>query len=440
MTNASETTNVEKSLAEIRHIARPLEKAADLDTLASRFQTSRFVCIGEASHGTHEFYLWRSILTSRLIQQGNVRWIGVEGDWPDCWRLNRWVRGKENQDLDAIHLLATFERWPTWMWANQDVAGFLSWLREWNLTVPEADRVGFYGLDVYSLWDSLRRIMGWLEENAPDALPAAAEAWQCFQPYNEDPHQYAWSTRLVPTSCEKDVVELLRDVHKKTQSLLMEDDEAFDAEQNATIAVNAEAYYRAMVRGDRASWNIRDNHMADTIDFLARKFGDTARGIVWEHNTHIGDARATDMASQGLVNVGQLVRDRHAQDGVALVGFASHRGTVLAGAAWGAPEEVMELPAAQAGSHEDLLHHALGHNAVMDFSLPRTGDWSSSRRGHRAVGVVYNPESETGNYVASQLDARYDALLWCEETTALQPLRHEPIPTEAEYETEPTGF
>lgn len=440
MTNTAQSENLEKELAEIRHLARALEKAADLDSLASRLHTSRFVCIGEASHGTHEFYLWRSILTSRLIQQGNVRWIGVEGDWPDCWRLNAWVRGKENQDLDAVHLLSTFERWPTWMWANQDVAGFLSWLREWNLTVPNEDRVGFYGLDVYSLWDSLRRIMGWLEENSPDALPLAMDAWHCFQPYNEDPHQYAWSTRLVPTSCENDVVELLRGVRLRAESLMSENDEAFDAHQNASIAVNAEAYYRATVRGDRSSWNIRDIHMADTIDFLASRFGSTSRGIVWEHNTHIGDARASDMASQGLVTVGQLVRDRHEHDGVALIGFASHRGTVLAGSAWGSPEETMALPPAAPGSHEDLLHQALGNDALIDFSLPRSGEWSSSRRGHRAVGVVYNPEAEEGNYVPSQLDARYDALLWCEETTALEPLRHEPIPTQPEYETEPTGF
>ena len=326
------------------------------------------------------------------------------------------------------------------MWANKDVAGFLSWLREWNLTVPDNDQVGFYGLDVYSLWDSLRRIMGWLEDNAPDALPTAMEAWQCFLPYNEDPHQYAWSTRLVPTNCESDVVELLRNVQEKALNLIHEDDEAFDAAQNAVIAVNAEAYYRAMVRGDRASWNIRDHHMADTIDFLARQFGPTSRGVIWEHNTHIGDARATDMASQGLVNVGQLLRDRHAQDGVALIGFASHRGTVLAGSAWGAPEEVMALPPAKAGSHEDLIHQALGHDAVLDFSLPRTGAWSSSRHGHRAVGVVYDPSRETGNYVPTQMDARYDALLWCEETSALEPLHHELKPSEPEYETEPSGF
>jgi erythromycin esterase-like protein len=235
-------------------------------------------------------------------------------------------------------------------------------------------------------------------------------------------------------------VNLLRNVQAHVQGLIPEDDEAFDAAQNAFIAVNAEAYYRAMVRGDRTSWNIRDNHMADTIDFLSRQFGESARGVIWEHNTHIGDARATDMADHGLVNVGQLVRDRHAKDGVALIGFASHHGTVLAGSSWGSPEEVMTLPAAQTGSHEDLLHRALAHDAILDFTRPRTGEWSSSRRGHRAVGVVYNPENESGNYVATQMDARYDALLWCDETSALEPLRHEPTPNEREFETEPTGL
>jgi erythromycin esterase len=427
-------------IAEIRSLAHPLSRSGDLDPLVERVGTARFTCLGEASHGTREYYQWRATLSRRLIEEHDFTWIGVESDWPDCWRINRWVRGHDDQDLDATGLLAGFERWPTWMWANREVAAFLDWLHEWNRHRPEPQRVGFYGLDVYSLWDSMRAIITWLELNAPDAVPAAMRAWQCFVPYREDPHEYAWSTRLVPSSCEADVVALLVELRRRTHDLADDDEDAFDAAQNAEVVADAEHYYRIMVRGDRQSWNIRDHHMADTIDRLAKHLGPRSKGLVWEHNTHIGDARATDMAAAGLVNVGQLVRERHADEGVALVGFSSHRGSVLAAAAWGAPERVFPVPEARERSHEDLLHRALGDPTVLVFGDSRSGPWLSTPLGHRAIGVVYQPRRESGNYVRTVMGGRYDALIWFEETSALHPLHHEAPPHEPELETEPTGF
>jgi erythromycin esterase len=426
-------------VAEIRSLARPLAGPADLDALVERLGRVRLACLGEASHGTGEYYRWRAELSRRLIVEQGFTWIGVEGDWPDCWRINRWVRGLDAQDLDARGLLAGFERWPTWMWANREVADFLDWLHAWNHDRPEHDRVGFYGLDVYSLWDSLRATMGWLETHAPDAVSAARRAWECFSPYDEDPHQYARWTRLVPTSCEPDVIALLTETLARARDVA-EDEDAFDAAQNAAVAAGAEHYYRIMVRGDRESWNVRDRHMADTIDRVAEHLGPASKGLVWEHNTHVGDARATDMGPAGLVTVGQLVRERHAEDEVALVGFASHRGTVLAAAGWGEPEEVLALPVAREGSHEDLLHRALDADAVLVFGDERSGPWLSARLGHRAVGVVYRPHREAGNYVPTVMGGRYDALVWLEETAALQPLHHEAPPSGPELETEPTGF
>ncbi|HEY5109389.1 MAG TPA: erythromycin esterase family protein, partial [Acidimicrobiales bacterium] len=296
------------------------------------------------------------------------------------------------------------------------------------------------GLDVYSLWDSLREIIGWLEEHAPDAVPAALQAWQCFIPFGEDPHRYAWSTRLVPESCEADVVTLLAEVRRRAGGQPRDDEEAFDAWQNAEVAADAERYYRIMVQGDRESWNIRDHHMVDTVDRLTRHLGGRSKGLLWEHNTHVGDARATDMARAGLVNVGQLMRERHGSEGVSLVGFAGHRGSVVAAGGWGEPEAVLPVPPARVGSHEDLLHLALGEPAVLEFDGGHTGPWSSSWLGHRAIGVVYRQENEAGNYVPTRIGARYDALLWLEETTALRPLHHEGPPVEPELETEPTGF
>lgn len=429
------------AVTEIRSLATSLETAADLDPLLARLDSVRFAALGEASHGTHEFYTWRAELTKRLIEEKGFNWIGVEGDWPDCWRINQWVRDldPEQRHLSAVQVLAGFERWPTWMWANREVAEFLDWLHQRNLELPASERVGFYGLDVYSLWDSLRRIMNWLHEHQPEALPAVYQAWQCFLPYHEDPHRYAWSTRLVPETCEADVVALLTEV--RHQALVHAGDEsAFDAIQNAEVAAAAENYYRTMVRGDRASWNIRDEHMTDTIERISHHVGIESKGVIWEHNTHIGDARATDMAHAGMVNVGQLMRERFGVQEVGLVGFASHRGTVLAASAWGEPEITFQVPPAVEGSHEDLLHQSLGSSALLVLDPNRVGPWISDQRGHRAIGVVYNPHNERGNYVPTVMGQRYDALVWLEETRALEPIHHELQPREPEYETEPTGF
>ncbi|MFJ6313885.1 erythromycin esterase family protein [Pseudarthrobacter oxydans] len=428
-----------QELDEIRLLGRPLAAAEDLDALVRQASVARYVCIGEASHGTREYYHWRAVISRRLIEEHGFTWIGVEGDWPDCWRINRWVRGQEDQALDAYQLLAGFERWPTWMWANHEVAGFLAWLREWNLARPDHLRTGFYGLDVYSLWDSLREIFAWLEANAADALPAALRAWHCFVPFGEDPHRYAWSTRLVPASCETDVVGLLAEVRRRTLGRVKDDPAAFDAVQNALVAANAERYYRTMVRGDRQSWNIRDHHMSDTIDRIAVHHGPGSKGLVWAHNTHVGDARATDMAQGGMDNIGQLMRQRHPGE-VFLAGFASYTGSVTAADSWGAAEQTIPVPAARPGSHEDLLNSALGGPALLVFGNDRSGRWLTEWRGHRAIGVVYDRGHEGGNYVPTRMAGRYDALLWIPEATALRPLHHEQRPGEPELETEPTGF
>ncbi len=429
-----------EEMADIRSLARPLATVEDLDPLVERVGGRPYVCIGEASHGTHEYYAWRAELSRQLIERHGFTLIGVEGDWPDCWRINGWVRGATEQGLDARHLLARFERWPTWMWANEDVADFLDWLRSYNARRPEAERVGFYGLDVYSLWDSLREIFSWLERNAPSALPAAMEAWRCFAPFGEDPQEYAWSTRLVPETCEQDVVDLLVAVRSRAARRPPDDEAAFDAVQNAEVVTGAERYYRMMVRADQRSWNVRDTHMTDTVDRLRTHAGHDAKILIWEHNTHVGDARATDMAAAGMVNVGQLLRERHGSAAVALVGFAGFRGGVIAGAGWGAPETARPVPEARAGSHEDLLHRALGRPAILVFPDDRARPWLTSRRGHRAIGVVYQPEREVGNYVPTVMGGRYDALIWLEDTTPLSPLHHEAPPREAEFETEPTGL
>ena len=424
-------------------LAAPLREPADLDPLMERIGEAPYVLIGEASHGTHEFYAWRAILTRRLVEEKGFDLVAVEGDWPDCHAVSCCVTGAPSAPADPLEVLRGFDRWPTWMWANQEVLDFTRWLRAHNLTRPEDQRVGFYGLDVYSLWESLQALLHYLREHQPDQVAAAMEAWRCFEPYAEDPQAYARATRLVPTSCELEVVSLLSDLLGRDTGPSDGRDAQFAAEQNARAAVGAEAYYRAMVRGGPDSWNIRDTHMADTLDRLVehheRTRGRPARAVVWEHNTHIGDARFTDMADAGLVNVGQLVRERHGEENTVLVGFGSHHGTVVAADEWGAPARRMTVPPARGGSTEDRLHETLDADTALFVFPERQSGWLADERGHRAIGVVYHPDAERwGNYVPTQIGRRYDALLWFDESRALEPL-HGVRALAGEQETWPYG-
>lgn len=305
------------------------------------------------------------------------------------------------------------------------------------------DRVGFYGLDVYSLWESLRAVIDYLQEHRPDQVTPALEAWRCFEPYAEDPQAYARATRLVPTDCELEVVSMLSDILQRTSAPAGGRDERFAAEQNARAAVGAEAYYRAMVGGGPESWNVRDIHMADTLDRLVRhheqRAGAPAKAVVWEHNTHVGDARYTDMTEAGLVNVGQLVRERRGEQDTVLVGFASHHGTVIAAREWGAATREITVPAARSGSTEALLHDTLTEPAALFVFPKEQSGWLADERSHRAIGVVYQAAAERwGNYVPTTIGRRYDALLWLDETRALEPL-HGVHAEGEEMETWPYG-
>jgi erythromycin esterase len=412
---------------DVRALARPLRDPGDLDPLLERVGDARVVLLGEASHGTHEYYAWRTAITRRLVEELGFSFVAVEGDWPDCHRVHCAVT-LAAPSLEPQEVLRGYERWPTWMWANEEVADLAGWLRRSNAERPPEERVGFHGLDVYSLWDSLRAILGYLRDHEPAAVGAALEAFRCFEPYAEDPQEYARATALVPASCEAAVVHVLRTLREAPpagdEGAAM--DATFVAEQNARVAAGAEAYYRAMVRGGPESWNVRDTHMADTLDRLLEHYdgrGRPARAVVWEHNTHVGDARFTDMGDAGMVNVGQLARERHGEDDVVIVGFGSHHGSVIAGDSWGAPEQRMPLPPARGGSVEALLHDAVPDATALFVVPPAAPDWLVRERPHRAVGVVYRPHAERwGNYVPTVLGRRYDAFCWFDESRALSPL------------------
>jgi len=437
---ASQRTSPEVIEA-VRALSGPLREPDDLDPLMDRIGNSRYVLLGEASHGTHEYYTWRAEISKRLILEKGFSFIAVEGDWPDCYRVNRYIKGQADVGGSAHDVLHAFARWPTWMWANEEIVELTEWLRQHNDGLSEEKKVGFYGLDVYSLWDSMYEVLGYLHKKDPATLAAARRAFQCFEPYGEDVQEYARATVWVPTSCEDEVIDLLKEMRKLRQRQDDDREGRFVAEQNALVIKNAEAYYRAMVRGGPDSWNIRDQHMTETFDRLMQFHGAGAKGIVWEHNTHIGDARHTDMADDGMVNIGQLVRERHAREGVVLIGFGSHRGSVIAAREWEAPMEQMPVPLARPGSWEDILHQLSPSDKLLLFPESGVAKALMEKRGHRAIGVVYHPEYEKyGNYVPTVLPRRYDAFLYLDETEALRPLHMRAVKDHEVPETYPSGM
>ena len=411
-----------------------------MDPLLERIGDAHCVLLGEASHGTSEYYTWRASISQRLIRDKGFSFIAVEGDWPDCYEVNRYVKGYWDSGNSAREVLEAFERWPTWMWANEEILELAEWLSGHNEGLPEKERVGFYGLDVYSLWESMEAVIEYLERVDPEAVNTARRAYKCFEPYGEDVREYARATAFVPTSCEEEVVEMLSELRNKLPEYRDDPESRFSAEQNALVVRGAERYYRAVVRGGSSSWNVRDRHMVQTLERLMWHHGKEAKAIVWEHNTHIGDARYTDMADVGMVNVGQLMRDQWGVENVVLVGFGSHRGSVIAGAQWGAPMERMPVPPARQGSWEDILHRTGEEDKLLIFAEAEDEDGLLEPRAHRAVGVVYDPAYERyGNYVPTVLPRRYDAFLYLDETRALHPLRMRTRQNGEPPETFPSG-
>jgi erythromycin esterase len=426
----------------------------DLDPLLERIGDARYVLLGEASHGTSEFYIWRAEITKRLISEKGFSLIAVEGDWPDCYRVNRYAKSMTNSGSSAYEVLHAFNRWPTWMWANREIVDLIEWLKSHNKEVKNPyNKVGFYGLDVYSLWESLDAVMQYLRKNYPDAMKSAAEAYRCFEPYSRDVEEYARATAFIPESCEDEVAEMLIEIRRKAigegDGKFKDDgrEAYFNAEQNAVVAKNAEIYYRTMMNGGAASWNVRDHHMMNTLERLMKFHGSDAKSIVWAHNTHIGDARATDMQRAKMINLGQLAREQAGRNNVALVGFGTYQGSVVASKEWGGLMEKMSVPPAIGGSWDGVLHNLdeVSHNKLLvlpDINRIEKADSSFlDSKGQRAIGVVYNPSYERyGNYVETVLPARYDAFLFIDETHALHPL-HMPVSLTQEMpETFPTGF
>ncbi|MCT8136764.1 erythromycin esterase family protein [Anaerobacillus sp. CMMVII] len=405
------------------HIAKHsvrFTESAELHPLIQAASHAKYVLLGEASHGTSEFYTFRADLTKTLIKEHGYSFVAVEGDWPACYEVNRYIKGLAPEYSSAQDVLQnSFNRWPSWMWANHEMVELIDWLYEYNQSREQ--KIGFYGLDVYSLWESMEAIVQYLEKIKSPDLAKALNAIECFEPFHRKPEQYGISAAFYGEDCMSEIMELLQTIQQNKKTYEDDPEALLSLKLNAIAASNAEHYYHTMVTNDHESWNIRDRHMAEALHHIGNYYGQKAKGIIWEHNTHIGDARATDMASEGMINVGQITREQYGQENIFAIGFGTHHGTVIAGTKWGAKAEVMTVPTAAAGSWEDILHKAGAFSKYMIFTKENQKHFREII-GHRAIGVVYHPGYEHhGNYVPSRISDRYDAFIHIEETKALTP-------------------
>lgn len=394
---------------------------ASLNKIVKAIGDAKIVMIGEASHGTSEFYTIRAELSKKLIEQKGFQLIAVEGDWPSAQAVNRYVKGYSTEDETAKDVLTkAFNRWPTWMWANEEVATFTEWLKDINKNREQ--QVGFYGIDLYSLFESIDEVLKFLSNNPQHQvdLEHAKKAFSCFEPYNRSHEHYALSAAHFSDECISEVASLLHSLRTHEEHYPSGQEEDLNVIMNALVAKNAEAYYREMM-SDEKSWNTRDYHMVEAIHELRKYYGEETKMIIWEHNTHIGDASETSMKDDQLINVGQIIREQYGKENTYAIGFGTYEGTVIAADRWGNPFEIMKVPPAPLSKWEGQLHAASPEDKVLLFNDDnRTlfNDWI----GHRAIGVVYNPAFEVyGNYVSSRVGSRYDAFIYNNQTHALKP-------------------
>lgn len=438
----------------VRETAVQLKGASDdYDSLLEQIGDARFVLLGEASHGTHEFYSERARITKRLIREKNFNAVAVEADWPDAYRVNRYVRGM-GEDADADEALGGFKRFPTWMWRNSDVLDFVGWLRAYNDKLSAEKKVGFYGLDLYSLHASIDSVLTYLDKVDPEAAGRARYRYSCFEHFGEDTQAYGYAAGYgLRKSCEDEVVNQLIELRRRAAEYANRDgrvaaDEFFFAEQNARLIKNAEEYYREMFTRRVSTWNLRDTHMVETLTALSRHLETQTVGnakiVVWAHNSHLGDARSTQMGEGGELNVGQLVRERYGEEAF-LLGFTTYSGTVTAASNWDEPAQLKRVRPGLPDSYEAIFHDV----GLPRFFLPLRDkisekDWKAQRL-ERAIGVIYRPESErVSHYFYAHLPTQFDAVLHFDETRGVEPLertaRWKAEKTEDPPETFPSGL
>ncbi len=431
----------------------------DYDPLIGMVGDARLVLLGEATHGTHEFYEQRAEITRRLIREKGFNAVVLEADWPDTLRVNRFVRGRSEEDATANEALQDFRRFPVWMWRNTVMLDFVDWLHSYNASRhTESERIGIYGMDLYSLFSSMDAVLQYLMAVDPEAAREAHRRYSCFEHFGEDPQIYGRSAGLgLSESCEQEVLAQLLEMQHQAIALMMRDglmteEEYFYAEQNARVVKNAEAYYRAMFLGRDVSWNLRDSHMMETLNELLRfmdrrlhERGRSAKIVVWAHNSHLGDARATEMGQGGEHNVGQLVRESYPDDSL-LVGFTTHEGTVTAASQWDGLAFRKTVNPSLSGSYEQFFHGTGVENFLLNLRDERAvSEHLEGSYLERAIGVIYHPHTERiSHYFYANLPRQFDAVIHLDRTRALEPLEVTAHWESAEMpdlpETWPTGF
>ncbi len=444
---------VEKELiAFCKKYARPLTgKKDELNSLLDYIGDARCVLLGEATHGTHEFYALRARITLELITKKGFNAIGLEADWPDAYRINRYIQGQK-MDTDTIHALDGFKRFPQWMWRNTAMVEFVSALYHHNRTVKDIKQVGLYGLDLYSLYQSIDEVLSYLDKTDAAAAQRARSRYNCLQLYERNAQQYGYATMFdISASCQQQVLEQLKDIHQNSLELLRKDgqkavEEYFFAQQNAQLIKDAEHYYRSLFFGSPAdSWNIRDTHMMQTaqaiIDHISKK-GETPKMVIWAHNSHIGNAKATQLGQLGEINIGQLMKETY-KDQAKLIGFTTYSGTVSAATEWDGTVERKQVRPALANSYEAVLHQAEIPNFMLFLQENQELKKAFQQvKLERAIGVIYRPETErTSHYFNAALSSQFDAVIHLDQTKAVEPLEKTPAWISAEFpETYPTGI
>lgn len=423
-------------------------EAGGLEPVLDQIGDARLVLIGESTHGTADFYRIRAQLTQALIERRGFNIVAAEADWPDAYRANLWVR-HQSDDIDAAGALGDFVRFPRWMWRNTEVVRFLTWLRHFNEGREPRQQTGFYGLDLYSLHSSIDAVLEYLQKVDPEAADRARMRYRCFEAFGEDAQSYGYAASLgITRSCEDAVVAQLTEMRRLAaegagRGGWVADDEKFYAEQNARLVKNAESYYRAMFGGRVESWNLRDTHMMETLVALLAHIGKhsgSAKAVVWAHNSHLGDASATQMGQFGELNLGQLVRQRYGNE-ACLIGFTTHTGTVTAASDWDQPASCMRVIPSLPASYEAAFHEVGLDRFVLNLREPHVREALCTPRLERAIGVIYRPDSERmSHYFTSQLPRQFDVVMHIDETEALQPLESWSAPQPDLAETYPSGL
>lgn len=413
----------------LSHSSHPLKNPKDLDSLMDFIGDAKYVLLGEASHGTHEYYTWRIKITQRLIEEKGFSFVAAEGDWPDCYKINRYVKSYPYSGKNAVNILKSFCLWPNWLLANWEMVAFIDWLKTYNKKMLRDNRIGFYGLDIYSSWEAIQVILKYLKNNNIEAFKKAKSILKSFGPLKESTDKtYTTSSSIVPELCEKEILNLLKDIRSKVTHYNSDVENIFNKSQNVIVSGTAEKFYRTLISGGAKLWNTRDKYMESTLSRLMDFHGKKSKVIIWEHNNYIGDAGATPTMSESIVNLGQIITEKYAADGVVAVGFGSYNGNVVASREWGDKMQKIDIPDAEEGSWEHAFHIACkGADKLLLLNKVKKEECISSHISHRTIGLVYNPEKENvANYIPTIMPMRYDAFIFLDKTKALHPLHFSP--------------